>query len=117
MNIFVNTRGVAAIKIFIQGENNVAQKTVPFNSGGIGKLPNNKPVVYKIETPGGKNNYTGIAKRGRVQERLGEHMPGAKDSVPGSKVVIQQMETINKAREKERRIIKRSQPKYNVQGK
>ena len=98
-------------------EKNVTQKTVPFNSGGIGKLPNNKPVVYKIETPGGKNNYTGIAQRGRVQERLGEHLPGAKDPVPGSKVVIQQMKTVTDAREKEQRIIKRSQPKYNVQGK
>jgi hypothetical protein len=95
----------------------MAQKTVPFNSNGIQKLPNDKPVVYKIETPGGKNNYTGIAKRGRVQERLAEHLPGAKDPVPGSKVVIQQTTSIAEAREREQRIIKHHQPKYNEQGK
>ena len=41
------------------------RKTVDFNKTGIGKLPNNKPVVYKILTEGGGNNYTGIAKKGQ----------------------------------------------------
>ena len=53
------------------------RKTVDFNKTGIGKLPNNKPVVYKILTEGG-NNYTGIAKKGRVGERLEEHLSGGK---------------------------------------
>ena len=44
----------------------MAKKTVDFNKTGIEKLPNNKPVVYKILTEGGENNYTGIAKKGRV---------------------------------------------------
>ena len=95
----------------------MAKKTVPFNPTGIEKLPNDKPVVYKIETPGGKNNYTGIAQRGRVQERLKEHLPGAKDPVPGAKVVIEQSPSIAEAGKKEQRIIKRSQPKYNEKGK
>ena len=95
----------------------MARKTVPFNPKGIGKLPNDKPVVYKIETPSGKNNYTGTAQRGRVHERLEEHLPRAKDPVPGSKVVIEQAKSIAEAREREQRIIRRSQPKYNEQGK
>ena len=37
----------------------MATKTVPFNKTGIGNLPDDKPVVYKIETEGGRNNYTG----------------------------------------------------------
>ena len=56
----------------------MAKKTVTFNQKGIEKLPDNKPVVYKILTEGGKNNYTGSAQRGRVQERLKEHLPGGK---------------------------------------
>ncbi len=95
----------------------MARKTVPFNPTGIEKLPNDRPVVYKIETGGGKNNYTGIAQRGRVQERLAEHLPNGKDPVPGAKVVIEQSPSIADAREKEQRIITRSQPKYNKQGK
>ncbi len=91
--------------------------TVPFNSGGINKLPENKPVVYKIQTPGGKNNYTGIAQRGRVQERLNEHLPGRKDYIPGYTVQIEQMTSINLARSKEMNIIGRSKPNYNIQGK
>jgi len=89
----------------------MARKTVPFNSTGIEKLPNDKPVVYKIETPGGKNNYTGVAQRGRVHERLEEHLPGAKTAVPGSKVVIEQTKNIEEARGKEERISKRGQRK------
>jgi hypothetical protein len=95
----------------------MAQKTVRFNQKGIAKLPDDKPVIYKIMTPDGSNNYTGSAKRGRVQQRIGEHLPGAKDPVPGAKVVIQQVSTIAEARAKEQRIIVRSQPKYNEQGK
>ncbi|MBM4141210.1 MAG: hypothetical protein FJ242_06990 [Nitrospira sp.] len=95
----------------------MAKKTVNFNKTGIEKLPNNKPVVYKILTEGGKNNYTGTAQRVRVRERLAEHLVDGKDFIPGSKVQIEQMKSIEEAREKESRILLRSDPKYNRQGK
>lgn len=95
----------------------MTKKTVPFNKTGIEKLPNNKPVVYKIKTDGGTNNYTGVAKRGRVQERLEEHLQNGKDPIPGAKVQIEQMKTITEAEAKEADIIARSKPKYNEQGK
>jgi len=95
----------------------MARKTVDFNKSGIGKLPDDKPVVYKIQTEGGKNNYTGIAKRGRVQDRMSEHLPGGADYIPGSKVQIEQVDSIADARAKESRIISRSKPKHNKQGK
>jgi hypothetical protein len=94
----------------------MARKTVDFNENGIGKLPKDKPVIYKILTVGGRNNYTGVAQRGRVQERLREHLPGGKNYVPGSKVQIEQMSSIDEAREKEQRIISKSKPQYNEQG-
>jgi predicted GIY-YIG superfamily endonuclease len=95
----------------------VGRKTVDFNKSGIGKLPDDKPVLYRIQTEGGKTNYAGVAKRGRVQERLEEHLPSGKDFVPGAKVQIQQMKTIDQAMEVEARVIARSKPKYNDQGK
>jgi len=95
----------------------MAQKTVDFNKTGISKLPDDKPVVYRIQTGGGKTNYAGIAQRGRVQERIAEHLPDAKDAVPGTKVQIEQMKSVDEAREKEGRVISRSKPKYNDQGK
>ena len=95
----------------------MAKKTVPFNQKGIEKLPDNKPVVYKILTEDAKNNYTGVAKRGRVQERLQEHLPGGKDHVPGATVQIEQMGNIKEAEAKESRIISRSKPPHNEKGK
>jgi hypothetical protein len=95
----------------------MAQKTVSFNPKGIEKLPDNKPVVYKILTGGGKNNYTGVAQRGRVQERLKEHLPGGKDCVPGAKVQVEQLSTIKDAQAKETRIIARTKPPHNEKGK
>ena len=95
----------------------MTKKTVPFNQKGIEKLPDNKPVVYKILTKGGKNNCTGVAQRGRVQERLQEHLPGGKDYVPGAKVQIEQMPSIKEAELKESRIISRTKPPYNEKGK
>ena len=81
------------------------------------KLPDNKPVVYKIITDSGKNNYTGVAKKGRVQDRIQEHLQGNKDFVPGNKVQIEQMKSINDAKAKETRIISRTKPKHNIKGK
>ena len=95
----------------------MAKKTVPLNESGIGKIPDDKPVVYKILTDGGRNNYTGVAKRGRVQDRLQEHLPGGKDPIPGAKVQIVQMPTIRDAEAKEAGVIARSKPPYNEQGK
>jgi len=95
----------------------MSKKTVIFNKSGIEKLPDDKPVIYRILTDSGTNNYTGIAKRGRVQERLEEHLPGGKDYVPGSKVQIEQHSSIADAKQKESNIIARSKPKHNKQGK
>ncbi len=95
----------------------MSTKSTGYNKTGVSKLPDDKPVVYKIQSESGKNNYTGIAKRGRVQERISEHLPGGKDYIPGSKVKIEQMNSIADARAKESRIISRSKPKYNKQGK
>lgn len=91
----------------------MGKKTVDFNKSGISKLPDDKPVVYKIKTEGDKTNYAGTAQRGRVRERLEEHLPGGKDYVPGSKVEIEQMKTISEAQQKEANIISKTQPKHN----
>lgn len=93
----------------------IARKTVGFNQAGAAKLPNDKPVVYKIQSDGGKTNYVGIAKRGRVQERIQEHLEDGK--IPGARVQVQQMNSIAEAEKTETRIIARTQPKYNEQGK
>ena len=95
----------------------MTSKTVSFNRKGIEKLPDDKPVLYRIETTGGKTNYTGVAKRGRVQDRLSEHLPGGKDAIPGATVRIEQMSSISEAKAKEARVIARSKPRHNKQGK
>lgn len=95
----------------------MAKKTAKLTQQGIGKLPDDKPVVYRVKTSAGKTNYVGVAKRGRVQKRLMEHLPGGPDAVPGAMVHIEQMESVADAKAKEKGIIARSKPKYNEQGK
>jgi excinuclease UvrABC nuclease subunit len=91
----------------------MSKKTVKFSIEKISDLPNNRPVVYKILTENGSNNYSGIAKKGRVQDRIREHL----GEIPGSKVQIEQFSSIKVAQEKELNIISRAQPKYNKKGK
>lgn len=91
------------------------KKTVKFNKSGVNKLPNDKPVTYKIKTEGGKTNYIGSAKRGRVTARIKEHIE--RKEIPGAKVEIERLSTIAEARNKENRAIKRTKPKYNKNGK
>ena len=87
-------------------------KKVKYTKDGVSDLPNDKPVLYRIETEGGNLNYVGVAKRGRVRDRIEEHL----GQIPGAKVRIEQFSSIDEARGKEARIIKRNQPKYNQQG-
>ncbi|MDF5708045.1 MAG: TIR domain-containing protein [Nostoc sp. S4] len=88
-------------------------KTVNFTLEGIGQLSNDKPIVYKILTQGGRNNYTGVAKKGEIYTTIQKHLQSGKNYVPGYKVQIERMNTIQEAQKKADRIIKRSKPKYN----
>ena len=88
-------------------------RKVKYNKSSVNKLSDDKPVLYNIKTENGKVNYTGTAKRGRVKERIGEHL----GEIPGASVSVEQFDSIVDARAKEKKVIKRDQPKYNKQGK
>lgn len=89
------------------------QKTVKYNQNGISGLPKDKPVVYEILTKSGKRNHIGSSKRGRVEERIKEHLDAGK--IPGAKVRIKQKQTIQEAKKAEKRAIALAKPKYNKQ--
>lgn len=92
-------------------------RTVKFIFDEIKNLPKDKPVVYKILDKNSENIYTGVAKRGRINDRLKEHLPKGPHPIPGNKVQIQQKESISEAEKTESIIISRSKPRYNVKGK
>ena len=95
----------------------MGKKTVRVSTDKINRVPNDKPVVYKIRDRQGENIYTGVAGKGNVRARLEDHLPGHKDAVPGAfKVQIDQQSSIRQAERKEAGIISRSRPKYNQQG-
>lgn len=91
------------------------KKTVKFSKSGIYNLPNDKPVVYSIMTKGGKTNYTGVAMRGRVRDRLEVHLQKGKDQIPGAVVQVEQLDHISQARVRELNIIGKTNPRYNNQ--
>ena len=94
------------------------KKSAKFNSEGIDGLAKDKPAVYKLLNNQGKNVYTGSSKKGQVLDRLKDHLPGGSHPIPGvKKVVIEQHNSIAEARKAEGRIISRSKPKHNKQGK
>ena len=88
-------------------------KRVTYNKQSIDKLPNDKPVLYRIETESGNTRYVGVAQRGRVQELISEHL----GKIPGATVRIEQFDSIGDAQKKEVNVIRRTQAKYNKQGK
>ena len=94
------------------------KKSGSFNEDGIEGLAKDKPVVYDIQDKNGDTLYVGVAKRGRVKERLKEHLPGGPDPIRGgAKVKIQQKPSIADAEKSEARAIKRKQPPRNKKGK
>lgn len=90
----------------------MSSKEVNYNKTAIETLPDDKPVVYQVRRESGNPNYVGIAHRGRVRERILEHI----GEIPGKTVRIQQFDSIGEARETEGRLIAKLDPKYNRQG-
>ena len=88
-------------------------KTVKYNKQGIDELPNDKPVFIGLRLRQEYPNYIGVAQRGRVQERILEHL----ETIPGAKVRIEQFNSITDAQKKEVNVIRRAQAKYNKQVK
>ncbi len=87
-----------------------------FNKTNIEALPADKPIIYKVKSGKGINIYTGVAKKGRVRDRLREHLPGGKDAIPGGKKFsIKQKLSIGSAKVEEKKILKKEHPKYNKQ--
>ena len=59
------------------------KKSGKFDNEGIEGLAKDKPVVYQIEDDKRNLLYVGVAKRGRVEARLKEHMTDGVDPVRG----------------------------------
>jgi hypothetical protein len=94
------------------------KKSARFNSEGIDGLAQDKPVVYKLLNSRGENVYTGSSKKGKVPDRIKDHLPGGSHPIPGvKKVQIEQHNSIADARDSEERIISRTKPKHNKKGK
>lgn len=94
------------------------KKSGNFDKEGIEGLAKDKPVVYDIQNKQGKTVYTGVAKRGRVEQRLKDHLPGGPDPIRGGvKVKIKQQSNIAAAEKAEARAIKRNKPPQNKRGK
>lgn len=94
------------------------KKKTGFTRDGISDIRNDKPAVYRIRNRKDEIIYTGSAKRGCVEDRLREHLPGMQDAIPGAKTVeITQKSSIAEAQKSEAAAIKRSKPKHNKQGK
>lgn len=89
-------------------------RTQKFTKENIGNVPQNKAIIYKIKNGNGENLYTGIAGRGRTQDRLLEHKEIQKEKIPGgTKFQYAVVKTKVRAHEIEKSIIKKDQPEFN----
>lgn len=89
-----------------------------FNKTIIKNLPEEKPILYLLQNNSRDELYLGVAKRGRVQERLQEHLTLKREKIPGAaKVKFAQFSSIEKAKKAEKQLIKKLEPKFNEQNK
>ncbi len=93
-------------------------RTQKFTKENIANVPQNKAIIYKIKDKSGENLYTGIAGRGRSQERLLEHKKIKKEKISGgTRFQFTQVKNKERAHAIEKQIIKKEQPEYNEQHK
>ena len=89
-----------------------------FNKTNINNIPEGKPIVYRLLNNSNQELYTGIAKRNRPQDRLLEHLNIKKEKISGAtKIKIVQVPNLDSAKETEKRLIKKLQPKFNIKDK
>ena len=89
-----------------------------FNKTDIKNIPEEKPILYRLLNNAGDELYDGIAKRGRVQERLIEHLNVKKEKIPGAtKIKFAQFSNIKRAEKVEKQLIKKLEPKFNKRNK
>lgn len=93
-------------------------RTQKFTKANIAKVPQGKAIIYKIKNKSGENLYTGIAGRGRSQDRLIEHKDIKKDKIPGgTRFQYAQVKTKDRAHKIEKVIIDSEKPEHNEQHK
>ena len=83
-----------------------------FNKKEIENADNDRPVVYTLKK-NKKPVYVGTAKRGRVNERLQEHLKDRK--ISATEFSTRSYDSIAEARKAEETKIKRNKPKGNDQ--
>jgi len=89
-----------------------------FNKTKIKNIPEQKPILYRLQNNAGDELYDGVAKRGRTQERLQEHLTLKKEKIPGAtKVKFAQFSSIVEAKKAEKQLIKKLEPRFNKQNK
>jgi len=89
-------------------------KIKPFDKTNVSKIPKGKPIVYYLKSKANKGLYVGIAKKGRTQERLLEHLTKKSEKIPGAKKFqTLPFRSIKGAKQTEKRLIKKLNPKYN----
>lgn len=94
------------------------KKAKKFNKASIKKFPEEKPILYELLNNTRKELYVGAAKRNRIQDRLLEHLTLKEAKISGAtKVKFVQFSSIKKAKEAEKQLIKKIQPKFNEQNK
>jgi len=97
---------------------NKFNRTQKFTKANIANIPENKAIVYKIKDVKGENLYTGIAGRGRGQDRLLEHKELKKEIIPsGTRFQYAQVKNKDRAEQVEKQIIRKEQPKFNIKEK
>ncbi|MEK0325282.1 MAG: hypothetical protein QQN63_06220 [Nitrosopumilus sp.] len=84
------------------------KRTATYDKLGILTLADNRPVVYRIQTLTGKDNYVGAKRKGRL-DQITEHL----GEIPGSVIKIAQYDSLEDAMAAAQRIINREKPKYN----
>lgn len=89
-------------------------KTQTITKGNIEKVPGNKPGIYRIKNAQDKTLYVGMAKGGRLDERIAEHKGEFKG---GTRFQYKLASSKEVAERMERKEIKNWKPVFNKKHK
>lgn len=87
-----------------------------FNKEMIETISADQPNGYELFDIKGELSYVGIAKRGRINERLLEHYDYSEFNKEITHFATKEFSSIDQAKEWEEKVIESEDPKFNKQG-
>nr|WP_294504199.1 hypothetical protein [uncultured Rhodopila sp.] len=107
-------RQIQATLIEYWQHGSVERTQAAYTARAVAALPEGKPIVYAIQTAGGRINYIGMAGAGHVREAIRQHMAPGSARIAGETITVLQFDSEKAANQAHETAVSEFLPPQNM---